>query len=82
MRKGLDEESAAFLITLFVFGAVLGQLPSGWLADHVDHRRLLIGGSLTTLAALAAVPVAIQAPLLIWPVMLVMGASLSSFSSS
>ena len=79
MRKGLDAESAAFLITLFVLGAVLGQLPSGWLADHVDHRRLLIAGSLTTLVALAAVPVAIETPLLIWPVMLVMGASLGSF---
>ena len=79
MRKGLDAESAAFLITLFVLGAVLGQLPSGWLADHVDHRRLLIAGSLTTLVALAAVPVAIETPLLIWSVMLVMGASLGSF---
>jgi MFS family permease len=79
MKKGLDGESAALLLTLFVLGAVLGQLPSGWLADHVDHRRLLVAGSLTTLVALATVPVAIETPLLIWPVMLVMGASLGSF---
>jgi MFS family permease len=79
MKKGLDGESAAFLLTLFILGAVLGQLPAGWLADHVDHRRLLVAGSLTTLVALATVPVAIETPLLIWPVMLVMGASLGSF---
>ena len=79
MRKGLDGESAVLLLTLFVLGAVLGQLPAGWLADHVDHRRLLVAGSLTTLVALATVPVAIETPLLIWPVMLVMGASLGSF---
>jgi MFS family permease len=79
LEKGLDEESAAFLITLFVLGSVLGQVPVGWLADHVQHRRLLFAGSLTTLVALVAVPVLIRDPFLIWPVMLAMGASLSSF---
>jgi MFS family permease len=56
LKKGLSEESAAFLLTLFVLGAVLGQLPAGWLADHIEHRRMLIAGSLTTLVALAALP--------------------------
>jgi MFS family permease len=79
LKKGLDEESAAFLLTLFALGAVLGQLPAGWLADHIEHRRMLIGGSLTTLVALAALPLTIEAPLLIRSVMLVMGASLGSF---
>jgi MFS family permease len=79
LKKGLDEESVAFLLTLFVLGAVLGQLPAGWLADHIEHRRMLIAGSLTTLVALAALPLTIQVPLLIAPVMLVMGASLGSF---
>lgn len=79
LKKGLDAESAAFLLTLFVLGAVLGQIPSGWLADHVEPRRLLFAGSLTTLVALAALPMVIEVPLLIWPVMLAMGASLGSF---
>jgi MFS family permease len=79
LEKGLDEESAAFLLTFFVLGSVLGQVPVGWLADHVQHRRLLFAGSLTTLLALVAVPVLIRDPFLMWPVMLAMGASLSSF---
>ena len=79
MEKGLDEASAAFLLTLFVFGAVLGQLPAGWLADHFEPRRLLFAGSLTALVALATLPVVIEEPLLVWPVMLILGAALGSF---
>jgi len=79
LEKGLDEESAAFLLTLFVSGSVLGQLPVGWLADHIEHRRLLFAASLTALVALAALPAMIGEPLLVWPVMLTLGASLGSF---
>jgi MFS family permease len=79
LEKGLDEKSAAFLLTLFVSGSVLGQLPVGWLADHIEHRRLLCAASLTALVALAALPAMIGEPLLVWPVMLTLGASLGSF---
>jgi MFS family permease len=79
LGKGLDEESAALLLTLFVCGSVLGQLPVGWLADHVEHRRLLFAGSLITLLALATLPLVIRQAPLMWLVMLAMGASLGSF---
>jgi MFS family permease len=79
LEKGLDEDAAALLLTLFVLGSVVAQLPVGWLADHVGYRRLLVASSLTTLVALASVPAAIQRPLLIWPVMLALGGSLGSF---
>ena len=79
LDKGLDEDSAALLLTLFVSGAVLGQLPVGWLADHVEHRRLLLVASLTALVALATLPAMIGEPLLVWPVLLILGASLGSF---
>jgi MFS family permease len=79
LAKGLDEEAAALLLTFFAIGAVLGQLPAGWLADHYPHRRLLIAGSGMTAIALAAMPIWIEQQLLIAPVMLWMGASLGSF---
>ncbi len=79
LEKGLDEESAAFLLTLFVSGAVLGQLPVGWLADHVEPRRLLLAASLTALVALAVLPAVIGELLLVSPVMAILGASLGSF---
>ncbi len=79
LAKGLDEEAAALLLTLFATGAVLGQLPAGWLADHFPHRRLLFAGALLTALSLAVMPIWIEQRLAIVPVMLVMGASLGSF---
>jgi MFS family permease len=79
LEKGLDDESAAFLLTLFVSGAVLGQLPVGWLADRVEHRRLLMAASLTALVSLATLPWVIERSLVVWPIMLTLGASLGSF---
>ena len=79
LQKGLDERSATLLLTLLVLGAVAGQLPVGWLADRVEPIRLLAAGCLTTLVTLLAVPLTIHHPYLIWPVMMVMGASLGSF---
>ena len=79
LQKGLDEQSATFLLTLLVLGALAGQFPVGWLADHFEPLRLLAAGCLTTLVALATVPFAIHHPLPISLIMLVMGASLGSF---
>jgi MFS family permease len=79
LAKGLDEKSAAFLLALFAIGAVFGQLPAGWLADHFEHRGLLVAASLSTAIALLLMPALIETRFLIAPVMLVMGASLGSF---
>jgi MFS family permease len=79
LAKGLDEQAAALLLTSFATGAVLGQLPAGWLSDHVRHRSLLIGGAGMTALALALMPFWIGDRLLIAPLMAWMGASLGSF---
>jgi MFS family permease len=79
LGKGLDEDAAAFLLTLLVLGSVLGQLPVGWLADRVEHRRLFFAGALTNLVALALLPMVIQQPHLVWLAMVAIGASMGSF---
>ena len=77
--KGLDFESATFLLVVFAFGSLVAQLPSGWLADRVEGRRLLTVGALTTLLAFAVLPFSLVHPLLMWSVMLVIGACLGLF---
>ena len=42
VQKGLDAETASLLLTMFVMGGVVGQIPIGILADKMD-RRLLLG---------------------------------------
>ncbi|MBR2820233.1 MAG: MFS transporter [Reyranella sp.] len=53
---GWDQGRAAQLVSCMMVGAIVLQLPIGWLGDHMDRRRLVVG-----LAALSAVLA------LVWP---------------
>jgi MFS family permease len=59
MNLGWAEQQATLLISVLLLGAILLQLPIGWLADRVNRQRLLM--TLTLLSALGA---------LIWPLAL------------
>ncbi|BFO10763.1 hypothetical protein GGER_32730 [Serratia rubidaea] len=56
---GWSEARATLLISVLMFGAIVLQLPLGWLADKVDRRRLM-----TLLAAISALGA------LVWPLLL------------
>jgi MFS family permease len=56
---GWSEEGAMRLISTLMLGAIILQLPIGWLADRMNPRRLALG--LAVLSALSA---------LVWPWML------------
>ena len=56
---GWSESRATLLISVLMFGAIVLQLPLGWLADKVDRRRLM-----TLLAAISALGA------LVWPLLL------------
>lgn len=54
MRLGWPEHSATLLLTVLLIGAILLQLPIGWLGDRMDRRRLLvILAAISTIGALA-----------------------------
>ncbi|BDI34448.1 hypothetical protein CCAX7_64990 [Capsulimonas corticalis] len=53
MHNGWTERSGLRLVSVLMFGAVLLQLPIGWLADKVNPRRLALAlAILSTLGAL------------------------------
>ncbi len=79
MEKGLDAETSALLLTMFVAGSVIGQVPVGWLADHVDRRRLLAACVFVSMASIAMIPWVIGNTPLTWLVMMFMGFALGSF---
>jgi MFS family permease len=49
---GLSEPRVLYLITLMGIGGIVGQLPIGWLADHMN--RMLLAALCTLLVAIAA----------------------------
>lgn len=75
---GWSESRATLLISVLMFGAIVLQLPLGWLADKVDRRRLM-----TLLAAISALgalvwPLLLTTPLLAYCLLFVWGGSLSA----
>jgi MFS family permease len=77
LRLGMDVPSAVLLVTAVLAGLTLIQLPIGWIADHMDRRRLLLiatmsGLSLTLAFSLTATTI------LQWPILFLLGASIGS----
>lgn len=79
LRKGLDPAMAEGMLAIFVVGAMLAQIPMGWLTDHIAARKLMLAGSAVTLLALLAMPFTIAHPVAIYPLLGLMGAGLGSF---
>jgi len=81
LRAGLDERAALLLLTVFLAGNMVLQLPIGMLADRYG-RRLLLG-----ICALASgigpllLPRALGSPTLLWPLLFVWGGTLYAFYS-
>lgn len=78
VQKGLHAEDAALLLTMFVFGSVIGQIPIGWLADHMDRRALLAICVLVAMLSIGALPFVIGHTASTWVVMLLMGLTAGS----
>lgn len=75
LAHGLTEIEAATLLVASGLGNVAVQLPLGWLADHMDRRRLMIvAGLIATVAAMLS-PFVMHSLPLRWALIFVWGAS-------
>lgn len=74
LRHGYSEATAALMVTALVVGNMALQLPIGWLADRMNRDRLLGACGLGLLLSTALLPWAVDWPLLLWPVLVLMGA--------
>ena len=73
MGEGWTEAGATRLISCLMFGAILLQLPIGWLSDRMDRRRLaIILGVFATAGALIW-PLVIHDPWIAYPVLFFWG---------
>lgn len=72
VRTGLVPEHAALLLSVYMAGTIALQWPMGWLADHMDRRRVLLGAAAAT-AVLAALYPFTKGTWALWPVLFVWG---------
>ena len=64
-KRGATDWEIGLSWTLFAVPFVLMAGPSGWLADHVDRRRLVLGGLVLSVALCATYPFLPDVPLLV-----------------
>ena len=77
LRHGFTQPQALALLTVLLAGYTLAHVPCGWLADHVDRQRLLMGMTALAAALYLVVPAAIAAGWLAWVVLFLIGCALS-----
>jgi MFS family permease len=73
VRSGYTDTHAALAVTALSMGSILFQYPLGWLADHMDRRRLLIGCAASGILGAAAVPFVIGVPWALYLLLFVWG---------
>jgi len=79
LLRGLDEHAALLLVTVFLAGNVLLQLPIGALADRLGRRPVLAACAAACVVGPIALAAAIGLPWLLWPVLLVWGGTMYGF---
>jgi MFS family permease len=77
IERGLSEASTLYLIAVMGIGGMLGQLPIGWLADHMNRMLLTSLAVLVVAVAAVAIPVAITLPTWNLIVLVVLGAAMT-----
>jgi MFS family permease/uncharacterized membrane protein HdeD (DUF308 family) len=73
MRVGWSERPATLLLSVLLLGAILLQLPIGWLGDRIDKRKLVIGLGAASTAGALLWPLAIKVPVLAYMLLFVWG---------
>jgi MFS family permease len=76
--QGLTETRTLYLVAVLGIGGMLGQLPIGWLADHMN--RLLLASLSILFAAVAAIAIPVAIGLPTWSLILVvaLGAAMTA----
>ncbi len=73
MRVGWAEQPATLLLSVLLLGAIVLQLPIGWLGDRLDRRVLVIGLSLASAAGALVWPLVFDTPVLAYAMLFVWG---------
>jgi len=73
MRAGWSEEPATLLLSVLLLGAILLQLPIGWLGDRMDCGKLVIGLGLASTVGALVWPLVLHTPFLAYPLLFAWG---------
>ena len=79
LEVGMDEPTALLQLTVATVGGVVLQLPIGWLGDRYGRRHVLIGCAAIKTLMVALLPVVLDVPWLLWPILFLWGGVMIAF---
>lgn len=62
MRNGMDLTTASLLLSSFMLGSILLEIPLAWLSDYFDRRYVMMALVVVSLVATVFLPIAIYKP--------------------
>ena len=79
LLRGLDEHSSLLLVTVFLAGNVILQLPIGRLGDRLGRQRVLILCAVVCVLGPILLSAVMGVPWLLWPLLLLWGGTMYGF---
>ena len=79
LRSGIGQEAAVWMLTVFVVGSIVFQIPIGVLADRMDRWRLFLTCVAATALGCVVLPLTIGWTPGLWLLMLIWGGLIGSF---
>jgi MFS family permease len=79
LLRGLDERSSLLLVTVFLAGNVILQLPIGRLADRLGRRRALTACASVCVIGPILLSAVMGTPWVLWPLLLLWGGTMYGF---
>ncbi len=79
LRSGLTEHTSILLITIFLFGNVILQLPIGAIADRVGRHRTLAACAAVSVVGPLLLPASMAIPAVMWALLFLWGGTMYAF---
>jgi len=81
MKNGLSLSDSALLLTTFMMGSLLLEIPIAWLSDRYDRRYLIVWCSVACMICAAYLPLAIYTPIHAWSLVFIWGGVIAGIYS-
>ena len=73
LRSGFGQDAALLMLSVYFAGSLALQLPIGWLADHLDRRRILMLCAGVGVVGPLMLPFVLHIEVVLWPLLFLWG---------
>lgn len=82
LRNGLSLADASLLLTAFMLGSLILEVPLTWLSDYFDRRYIIVINAFLCMVCAVYLPIAIYEPVQAWTLLFIWGGVIGSIYST